>query len=108
MTCLDLTQAAVISAVRLEFLPQQFLWSPSTSESVSAHRDHAKTIHLNHATIIACANQAQADFGNNIAIRGNAMGSFIHGAQSNQTTVPLEFAQFFVVNLQNEPTMPSV
>jgi hypothetical protein len=55
MTCLDLTQAAVISAVRLEFLPQQFLWSPSTSESVSAHRDHAKTIHLNHATIIACA-----------------------------------------------------
>ncbi|MBV6321626.1 hypothetical protein [Duganella violaceipulchra] len=104
ITCLDLAQSAVISSVRVEYLPQQFLWIPSMSESVSAHRDHAKTIHLNHATVIACANQAQANFGNDIAIRGDAMGSFVHGAQTNQTTTALEFAKLFVVTLQSSPT----
>lgn len=77
VTCLDLAQAAVASALRLEFLPQSLLWVPSTSPGVSAHLSHAKNLQLNHNTIVACANQARAQLTAQYPIAEQAGQSFV-------------------------------
>lgn len=88
--CLDLGQAASADAVPLEKLPIRWLWVPSMSQSVSPHETKSKTICTQRAVTVACANQADADFGlapsgSSLALSGGLGTSFVYQTTASRT-----------------------
>lgn len=92
--CLDLAQSAQQGRIPLENVPFSWLWVPSLSDGVSAHKVRAKELSAQLPICVACTNQGPVTFDPSMdpPIRSNfpPFDSFVMAAGYKDRIVPTQ------------------